>query len=102
MSHAVYWPSDLPSRMARKIEVDAESGCWLWTGSCNRASGYGQVSYQGKTDLVHRVAFKLLVGEIREGFQVRHTDLRRCRHTRCCNPNRLEAVIKEESVARSD
>ncbi|MFE9650618.1 HNH endonuclease [Streptomyces sp. NPDC006365] len=37
-------------------------------------SGYGQVSYEGKTQLVHRVVFRLLVGEIPEGFQVRHAD----------------------------
>ncbi|RZB14157.1 hypothetical protein StrepF001_38970 [Streptomyces sp. F001] len=52
MSRAVFQPSDLPSRMARKIEVDSEFGCRLWTGSCNREgpSGYGTVAYQGKTD----------------------------------------------------
>lgn len=46
MSQEVYQPSDLPSRMADKIEVDSESGCWSWTGSCNRQgpSGYGTVS----------------------------------------------------------
>jgi hypothetical protein len=71
VSHAVYQPSDLPSRMASKTELDSESGCWLWTGSCNREgpSGYGQVFYQGKTDLVHRVVFRLLVGEIPEVFR---------------------------------
>jgi hypothetical protein len=44
VSRAVFRPSDLPrpSRMARKIEVDPEFGCWLWTGSRNREvpSGY--------------------------------------------------------------
>lgn len=35
MSQAVYQPGDLPRRMASKIEADAETGCWLWTGSCN-------------------------------------------------------------------
>lgn len=51
---------------------------------------------------VHRVVFKLLLGGIPEDFQVSHAEPRPCRHTRCCNPNRLEAVTKEESVARSD
>ncbi|WP_443034927.1 HNH endonuclease [Streptomyces sp. BE133] len=104
LSQAVYRPSDLPSRMASKTEVDSESGCWLWTGSCNREgpSGYGQVFYQGKTDLVHRVVFKLLVGEIPEGFQVTHAEPRPCHHNRCCSPNHLEAVAKEEALARSD
>lgn len=71
MSQAVYQPSDLPSRMADKIEVDSESGCWLWTGSCNREgpSGYGTVAYQGKTQLVHRVVFELLVGRSWKDFR---------------------------------
>jgi hypothetical protein len=71
-----YQPSDLPSRMASKIELDPESGCWLWTGSRNREglSGNGTVSYQGKTDLVHRVVFRLLVGDIPDGFQVSHAE----------------------------
>ena len=83
MRPAVYQPCDLPSRMASKIDVPPESGCWLWTGSCNREgpSGYGTVSYQGKTQLVHRVVFKLLVGEIPEGFQVSHAEPRGSNHT---------------------
>ncbi|WP_443044217.1 HNH endonuclease [Streptomyces sp. NBC_00353] len=51
---------------------------------------------------VHRVVFKQLLGRIPEGFQVSHAEPRPCHHTRCCSPNRLEVVIKEESVARSD
>ncbi|QYX76463.1 HNH endonuclease [Streptomyces akebiae] len=104
MSPAVYQPSDLPSRIASKIEVDSESGCWLWTGSCNRESpsGYGTVAYQGKTQLVHRVVFKLLVGEIPEGFQVSHAEPRGPNHTRCCNPHHLEAVTREEALRRRD
>ncbi|MEW2304269.1 HNH endonuclease [Streptomyces sp. NPDC006655] len=51
---------------------------------------------------VHRVVFKRLLGRIPEGFQVSHAEPRPCHHTRCCSPNRLEVVIKEESVARSD
>ncbi|WP_374329204.1 HNH endonuclease [Streptomyces sp. PSKA30] len=90
--------------MAGKIEVDSESGCWLWTGSCNREgpSGYGIVRYQGKTHLVHRVGFRLLVGEIPEGFQVSHAQPRWPHHTRCCNPNHLEAVTREEALGRRD
>jgi hypothetical protein len=104
VSAAAYQPSDLPSRMASKIEVDPESGCWLWTGSRNRQglSGYGTVSYEGKTDLVHRVVFRLLVGEIPEGFQVSHAEPRWPHHTRCCNPDHLEAVTREEALGRRD
>jgi hypothetical protein len=102
VSQSVYQPSDLPSRMAGEIEADPESGCWLWTGSCNRdgPSRYGTVSYQRKTQLVHRVVFKLLVGEIPKGFQVSHAEPRGSHHTRCCNPHHLEAVTREEALRR--
>lgn len=104
MRPAAHQPSDLPSRMASKIEVDPESGCWLWTGSRDREgpSGYGTVSYQGKTDLVHRVVFRLLVGEIQENFQVSHAQPRWPHHTRCCDPNHLEVVTREEALGRGD
>lgn len=104
MSQAVYRPSDLPSRMAANIEVNPETGCWLWTGSCNGKgqSGYGQVSYEGKTQLVHRVVFGLLVGEIPEGFRVRHADPWGRHFTLCCNPDHLEAVPKKEALRRRD
>ena len=90
--------------MAGKIEVDPESDYWLWTGSCNGEgqSGYGQVSYEGKTQLVHRVVFRLLVGEIPEGFQVRHADLRGRLYTLCCNPDHMETVPKKEALRRRD
>ncbi|MET7765945.1 HNH endonuclease [Streptomyces sp. NPDC005393] len=79
--------------------MDSESACWFWTGGCNPESIRLRPSLLPS---VHRVVFKLLLGGIPEGFQVSHAEPRPCHHTRCCNPNRLEAVIKEESVARSD
>ncbi|WP_370266016.1 HNH endonuclease [Streptomyces sp. V4I8] len=90
--------------MAAKIEVDPETGCWLWTGSCNGEgqSGYGQVSHEGKTQLVHRVVFRLLVGEILKGFQMRHADPLGRHYTLCCNPDNLEAVPKQEARRRRD
>lgn len=45
---------------------------------------------------------RLLVGEIPEGFGVSHAEPRQRHHKRCCNPNHLEAVTKEEALARRD
>lgn len=63
-----------------------------------RASGYGQDFYQPFTVVV----LKLLLGGIAGSFQVSRDEPRPGHHTRCCNPNRPEGVIKEESIARSD
>ncbi|GLW49651.1 hypothetical protein Stsp02_53120 [Streptomyces sp. NBRC 14336] len=104
MSRAAYRRSDLPTCVAAKIEVDPETGCWLWTGSCigEEQSGYGQVSYEGRTQLVHRVVFRLLVGETPEGFQVRRADPWGRQFTLCCNPGHLEAVPHKEVLRRRD
>ncbi|MFH9965592.1 hypothetical protein ACH4PR_30035 [Streptomyces mirabilis] len=46
------------------------------------------------------MVFKLLVGEIPEGFQVSHAEPRGVHHARCCNPHHLEAVTREEALRR--
>jgi hypothetical protein len=82
--------------------IRTQTGCWLWTGSCNGEgqSGYGQVSCEGRTQLVHHVVFRLLVGEVPEGFQVRHADPWGRHFTLCRNPDHLEAVPKREALRR--
>ncbi|WP_405777645.1 hypothetical protein [Streptomyces sp. NBC_01538] len=44
--------------------------------------------------------FRLLVGEIPEGFQVRHADPWGRHLTLCCNPDHLEAVPRGSSAAQ--
>ncbi|WP_413471519.1 HNH endonuclease [Streptomyces sp. MB09-02B] len=48
------------------------------------------------------MVFRLLVGEIPEGFQVRHADPWGRHFTLCCNPDHLEAVPKNEALRRRD
>ncbi|WP_420706117.1 HNH endonuclease [Streptomyces sp. NRRL S-455] len=44
------------------------------------------------------MVFRLPVGEIPEGFQVRHADPRERHFTLCCNPDHLEAAPKKEAL----
>jgi hypothetical protein len=86
----------LPRRIADKILVD-ESGCWLWTGNCNR-KGYGN-SYRtghGRV-LAHRQVYELLLGTIPDGLELDHL----CRTPACVNPEHLEPVTRAEHCARS-
>lgn len=48
-----------------------DNGCMLWHGSVNKL-GYGQIWYDGKFWLVHRLVFQLLHGDIPDGMGVCH------------------------------
>lgn len=91
-------PSDLPPRIAAKIEVDPDSGCWLWTGSIS-SEGYGH--YGSPKKLVHRLVYELLVGPIPEGLHLDHVRTRGCLSRHCCWPEHLEPVTQAENNRRA-
>lgn len=74
--------------MQRRILVDEETGCWVWTGA-KFCRGHGQIQGGSKVDgtrrllYVHRVVWELLVGPIMH--QLHHE----CEHKLCCNPEHL-------------
>lgn len=77
----------LLDRLMAKVEIIPECGCWIFTGA-STSFGYGIIglgSRSSGTDRAHRVAFKLLVGEIPSGMFVCH----RCDVPACCNPAHL-------------
>lgn len=93
----------LPTRMRSKIvfELCPVPGlpgfCWTWTGALN-SRGYGCWGVDGKSQLTHRVAYKLLVGEIPTGLQIDHL----CQNKRCCNPAHLEPVTDAVNKSRTE
>lgn len=73
--------------------------CWLWKG--NHSKGYGRFLVQSadqQTIASHRFAYLAFVGKIPEGLELDHL----CRNTRCCNPEHVEPVTREENLRRSD
>lgn len=68
-------------RIHGKIVV-ADSGCWLWTGTAS--GGYGVVRVQGKTKLVHRIVYEIVVGSVPP--LLHHG----CETPLCCNPDCLK------------
>lgn len=65
------------SFLSRVVENDRE--CWKWSGATKGNYGY----FRGER--AHRYSYRLFVGEIPEGKQVRHS----CDYTLCVNPAHL-------------
>jgi len=85
--------SMLPARIAKKIRVDAESGCWLWQAATDE-DGYGRAYMPGGNRAAHRVVYELLIGEIPFGHHLDHVKERGCISNSC-----VKAIADEHGPA---
>lgn len=67
-----------------KIDVKGEDECWEWLAKKDR-DGYGRITFNGKKDGCHRIAWMLKNGDIPKGLLACHT----CDNPSCCNPSHL-------------
>lgn len=77
--------------------VDTRAGataCWPWKASLD-SSGYGKVSYMGRSVTAHRVARAMSAGGVKPGDVVRHT----CDNPKCCNPAHLLVGTQFDNIA---
>jgi len=83
-------------RFQKFIELDLLSGCWLWKGFLTQ--GYGRMKINGKSLLVHRLAFLHWNDQIPRELQLDHL----CRNRSCVNPEHLEIVTNQENCRRGE
>ena len=93
------------TRIFQKIKVDPVSGCWNWMGRPT-SYGYGQISYQGRTEQIHRLVFAWLCHKIpripkrgKRGNSFHELD-HTCRNRLCINAAHLEFVSHKTNVLR--
>lgn len=75
-----------PARFATYIEMDPNSGCWLWSGA-QHLDGYGIFNLDGSTQGAHRIAYRFARGPIPDKAFICHS----CDTPACVNPHHLFA-----------
>lgn len=87
-------------RFQKNYVVDADSGCWLWTGLVT-PKGYATMKIHQRGTIMHRWAYEHFIGPIPEGHTIDHLCHTNsvgckggngCQHRRCVNPEHLEPV----------
>lgn len=82
----------LPGRFWKKVHIEPNSGCWLWSGSVTPL-GYGQF-WLSKLRLCSRVVMEAVAGPLRTEQYVCH----KCDTPNCCNPEHLWVGTQIENV----
>lgn len=82
----------LADRVWSKVAI--RNGCWEWTGSHD--GRYGSVWNGQRLEKAHRVAYRLVYGDIYAGFEIDHL----CGNKLCVRPLHLEAVTGLTNLKR--
>jgi len=86
--------NDILSVMASINKVE-QAPCWIWRGAVGER-GYGKVTVNYRSWLVHRYVYTQLVNAIPDDLTIDHL----CGNKLCVNPKHLEAVTLQENILR--
>jgi len=69
-------------------------GCWEWKKS-SVGAGYGVISFFKRNYYVHRISYRLFIGEIPNGLMVCH----KCDNVKCFNPEHLFLGTQKDNMS---
>lgn len=77
------------------IQLDWETGCWLWNGPRQNPFGHRQFMWRlNGTRIAHRIAWQLYIGPISKGMCVLH----KCDVPNCINPKHLFLGTQADNI----
>jgi hypothetical protein len=82
-------------RFMDKVEIDKETGCWIWTGHIQRKKGgYGTFVLTGeRSGLAHKASYRLFKGDLDNSLLVPHS----CHNTICVAPEHLRQGAPQDN-----
>jgi hypothetical protein len=96
-------------RVWERVPMGRPDECWPAVDRVVRSEGYAYIGGVGRSVLLHRVVYELLVAPIPDGMTLDHLCHTSdpscaggpgCSHRRCCNPAHMEIVTRSENIRR--